>query len=323
MMPIRILLVEDNARWRKILRTHITSAVSEAEVCQATTFQAGSEILKLGGLSLLVTDIGLPPASDHVFGIQLVEQAFTEKVPCIVVSGTESVTKQHVRDLLLEYQAKDFFTKEELRSSPNRQRDFRELIRRWAVANSPLGTVGKTVSEPQQTHTPGTTRIEEARTVTVGRSGNGIYLKSAGLPNYPIPKGFPTNVFLLFAKNIADGLPDRVVDNKVLNQTIAEEGLDKAHQTLRDVMHDLREGLRNWSGMREKDWFRPDKKQGGYRLESIVKWEVEPGQEADFRDPHKVYLLLADPLTLQTNTPNRDQRLPAKPMRKPVDEDND
>jgi hypothetical protein len=58
-------------------------------------------------------------------------------VPCIVVSGEASVTKQHVRDILRgeNYQARDFFTKEELKSSPDKQREFQDLIRKSAVSS--------------------------------------------------------------------------------------------------------------------------------------------------------------------------------------------
>src|SRR4051794_32488700 len=101
MKTARVLLVEDNELWQTILRTQINLALPEAEPPRIVgTFQDGARELQQGGWDLVVTDIGLPPATGIVLGMQLVNLAKEVKVPCIVVSGTMAVTKAHVRQML-------------------------------------------------------------------------------------------------------------------------------------------------------------------------------------------------------------------------------
>src|SRR5207248_621831 len=160
--------------------------------------------LRQGRWNLLVTDIGFPPDTGSVLGMRLVHLAKEREVPCIVVSGTESVTKKHVVDMLLrpDYQARYFFTKQELQSSPDMQWQFEDLVRKEAtkkatnVPNSsgpqpllraaPSGSVGGGLDPPSR----------RARKVTVGIRVGCVYLSSENLPTLLIPSGLLTKVFL-------------------------------------------------------------------------------------------------------------------------------
>jgi DNA-binding response OmpR family regulator len=138
----KVLLVEDSEVWQAILQMHISEALPGSDPPQVVgTYQDGAHALRQAGWDLIVTDIGLPPDSGHVLGMQLVNLAKEADVPCIVVSGTEAVTKQLVRDLLVgeDYLARDFFSKEELRSSPAIQRRFQSLIRSITADESQVG----------------------------------------------------------------------------------------------------------------------------------------------------------------------------------------
>src|SRR5262245_18235962 len=101
MTTLKILLVEDNQEWQKILREKISMAlqgittISNFQIVDADQFDVAWELLnKEGPWHLLVTDIGLTlPDPRQKLGKQLVERAYDLQLPAIVVSGTEGLTK--------------------------------------------------------------------------------------------------------------------------------------------------------------------------------------------------------------------------------------
>ena len=302
MSPTRVLLVEDNTTWQTILETYIRMALPDSDLHVVATFQQGFNELNGRGWDLLVTDIGLPPDVGHVLGMQLVAIARKVKFPCIVVSGTESVTKQHVRDLLLgkDYQARDFFSKEELQSSPDKQRQFQELVRR------------STVSRPGVPVPPG-----PSRKVRIGIRDDCLYLGADGLENLPIPKGIPERVFVFFVQNVATGLPAKVVPNEVLNQAVGAGQEDVAEPFLHKTIKQLNDRFRSWAHLPDDQrWVVKGSGEHGYCLSTTdVEWELAKELADRLRETESIYYLLVDPHRLQGNTPNRDQRLPARPSR--------
>lgn len=123
MTIFKVLLVEDHQSWQDILRDKIRRALHAMghpdDVIEiAKTFDEAYQSLKENPWHLLVTDIGLGDlsTSQQKLGTQLVELANDLHVPAIAVSGTPPVTTQHVRDLLLDYGAADFFRKQEFDS---------------------------------------------------------------------------------------------------------------------------------------------------------------------------------------------------------------
>lgn len=134
MSAFRVLVVEDDPKWQRDLQKHITLALQDSEPPLVVgTFQDGLRELQKGGWKLLVTDIGLPPGSELILlGMELVRFAKEKNIACIVVSGTKSVTKSDVRRMLRDenYQAWDYFDKDDFDSSPEIQREFHHQIRR-------------------------------------------------------------------------------------------------------------------------------------------------------------------------------------------------
>ena len=92
MTVLRVLIVEDNKAWQKILQEDIQDALlqlgpSNTYLKVATTFEEGWEALTDGSpWHLVVTDIALPPNNEKL-GMELVEKSYILKVPVIVVSG--------------------------------------------------------------------------------------------------------------------------------------------------------------------------------------------------------------------------------------------
>ncbi len=119
MTHLRILLVEDEPNWQKILESKTHSALegighSEDTIKLVKTFAEAYDILQESHWHLLVTDIGLKDSSvsrRQKLGIQLVELASKQKIPVIVVSGTPVVNTQDVRDFFKEHDVSDYFKK--------------------------------------------------------------------------------------------------------------------------------------------------------------------------------------------------------------------
>jgi CheY-like chemotaxis protein len=343
----RVLLVEDSEVWQAILQMHISEALAGSAPAQVVgTFQDGARALRQEEWDLIVTDIGLPPDAGHVLGMQLVNLAKEAAVPCIVVSGTEAVTKQLVRDLLVgeDYRARDFFSKEELRSSPAIQRRFQSLIR---AITAEEGKAGPVPSEGQEQGPAATLRLSpepaggantasgqeqaatpQPRKVFIGILNACLYLGSEGLENLPIPKGPAEQAFLFFAQNVAAGLPAKVVNNSVLNKAVGAKGEDSADPFLRKTISQLNDRLRRWGPLREdRRWIIKGKGEHGYCLNTTdVQWEILKELKDSLRDAGSIYYLLIDPHKLQGNTPSKGQRLPAqsaRPKRAVEDDENE
>lgn len=336
MKTARVLLVEDSEVWQTILQMHIGEALPDSEPpLVAGTFQDGARALRQGGWDLVVTDIGLPPDVGHVLGMQLVTLAKEEAVPCIVVSGTEAVTKQLVRDLLVgeDYRARDFFSKEELRSSPTIQRRFQDLIREITAGGEgsrpsplrPSPSPGREAMSPATSE--GAVDTARPRAVSIGIRDAILYLGAEGLANLPIAKGPSERVFLFFAQNVATGLPAKVVGNCVLNAAVGVKGEDAADPFLRKTIKQLNDRLRHWAQLPEdRRWIVKGSGEHGYCLNTTdVRWDLSKEFKDSLRGPESIYYLLTDSRKLQENTPNRDQRLPDRPARpkRPVEDDED
>ncbi|MUG91862.1 hypothetical protein F7734_04990 [Scytonema sp. UIC 10036] len=119
MTHLRILLVEDDPNWQKILDSKIHSALegighSEDTIKLVKTFAEAYDILQKSHWHLLVTDIGLKDSSisrRQKLGVQLVELASQQRIPVIVVSGTPVVNTQDIRDFFKEHDVSDYFKK--------------------------------------------------------------------------------------------------------------------------------------------------------------------------------------------------------------------
>jgi CheY-like chemotaxis protein len=122
MEAFNVLLVEDNLSWKSILEDKLFRALdcssNHCFIKVVDTFDEAYENLKDNFWHLLVTDIGLGDSSrsPQKLGIQLVSLAHSRHIPAIAVSGTPVVTTSTVRDLLKEYGASDFFSKEDFNS---------------------------------------------------------------------------------------------------------------------------------------------------------------------------------------------------------------
>jgi CheY-like chemotaxis protein len=122
MAVLKVLLVEDHQEWQDILLERLNRALqdigraNDSKIQVVAKFEEAKEALnEEGPWHLLVTDIGLGPPHEArlKLGKQLAQYASDLQVPTIVVSGTEVLTRQEVRNLLIEYGALDFFSKPE------------------------------------------------------------------------------------------------------------------------------------------------------------------------------------------------------------------
>jgi CheY-like chemotaxis protein len=120
MAVLKVLLVEDHQEWQDILLERLNRALQDAgrandsKIRVVAKFEEAWEALnEEGPWHLLVTDIdlGSSPEAKQKLGKQLAQYASDLQVPTIVVSGTEVLTRQEVRDLLMKYGAIDFFSK--------------------------------------------------------------------------------------------------------------------------------------------------------------------------------------------------------------------
>ncbi len=117
MTRFRILIVEDDDEWQRILNDKVKTAVEEtghdAEITVVADFKSGWDQLgRAGRWTLLISDIGLPGNhSESRMGKLLVERARDKLIPCIVVSGTGELTPADTAQLLEELGARYFFWK--------------------------------------------------------------------------------------------------------------------------------------------------------------------------------------------------------------------
>ena len=120
MNDLRILLVEDNLNWQKILHAKVDQALQNIDhsgiVRLCPTFAEAWQALAFDGpWHLLITDIGLGEdsyVSEQKLGIQLADRARELQLSCIVVSGTLAITSRDVRNLLMKHKVHDFFSKQ-------------------------------------------------------------------------------------------------------------------------------------------------------------------------------------------------------------------
>jgi|GEM_PF-2772925 len=114
MKTFKVLLVEDDGPWQKILRADIQDALSgidwvSAYIRSAATFDEGWEALQEENTwNLLVTDIGFP-SEQEMFGKALVERSHRLQIPTIVISAI--ATSDDVRNFLRVNKIYDFFSK--------------------------------------------------------------------------------------------------------------------------------------------------------------------------------------------------------------------
>ena len=116
MTHFKILVVEDESPWQKIVQDNIIIALEnmkheEYDIKLIETFEQAYQSLEEGSWDLLITDIGLGKSEAQKLGKQLVKLAHNRSVPAIVVSGTEYLNRAEVRELLKKLGAYDFFYK--------------------------------------------------------------------------------------------------------------------------------------------------------------------------------------------------------------------
>ena len=112
MAILKILLVEDNLSWQKILESKICRALeglgykdSDYIIKIVDTFDEAFQALQESNWHLLVTDIELKDSSttkQEKLGTELVPVAHNRNVPTLTVAGTTP----------LNYPNEDYFTKE-------------------------------------------------------------------------------------------------------------------------------------------------------------------------------------------------------------------
>ena len=119
MSPFKILLVEDEASWRDILKDYLKLALKNIEYPEnpiqiiGTYDEAKKALENDGPWDLLVVDIRLG-SQKNTFGKFLVKRAYELIIPTIVVSG--EITVSDVRNFLKEYEVNDCFSKEDFAS---------------------------------------------------------------------------------------------------------------------------------------------------------------------------------------------------------------
>lgn len=116
MTVFKILLVEDDESWQKILPGKICNAIqnidnADCDIKVIDNFNEAYIALDENSWNLLVTDIGLGELEAQKLGKQLVQIAHKLSVPSIVVSGTKHLNRGEVRELLKKLGACDFFDK--------------------------------------------------------------------------------------------------------------------------------------------------------------------------------------------------------------------
>ena len=121
---IRVLLVEDNPGDAGLIRRMLRSVVTEGavELRHVTEFATGIELLRSGGVDVLLLDLELPGST----GFETVANALTvaPQVPVIVLTGTDAT--QTILECI-KAGAKDYFVKS--RIDPQR---LTEVIKRYA-----------------------------------------------------------------------------------------------------------------------------------------------------------------------------------------------
>lgn len=117
-MKYKILLVEDNLSWQKILDGKIRRAVqnmtdADCDIKLVDNFDEAYKAIEENSWDLLVTDIGLgnDELQPQKLGKQIAEIAHEKDITTIVVSGTDHLNPMDVRDFLTILGASDFFYK--------------------------------------------------------------------------------------------------------------------------------------------------------------------------------------------------------------------
>ena len=118
MLGLKILLVEDNSSWQKILQSKITSALQnigrdDYNIEVIEYFDEAFQILQESFWDLLVTDIKLRDSSAKTrekLGTQLIPIAQKNKIPAIAVTGTSILITEEDEELLAN-EASDVFRK--------------------------------------------------------------------------------------------------------------------------------------------------------------------------------------------------------------------
>ena len=108
MVGLKILLVEDNKSWQKILQNKISCALqnigcTDYIIKVVEYFDEASRILQESIWDLLVTDIKLRDSSTknrEKLGTQLVPIAQQKKIPAIAVTGTSILITEEDKELL-------------------------------------------------------------------------------------------------------------------------------------------------------------------------------------------------------------------------------
>jgi hypothetical protein len=343
MRAIKVLIVEDSGPWHLIHQIHLKQALPDSEPpIIENDFVKGNDALRGGHWSLLIADIGLPPDSKHVLGMQLVGTAREVKVPCIVVSGTRQVTRELVRDLTDpegDYRVRGFFTKKELERSTEKQRKFQDLVRKIVGSDNsahplplpPTQSAGA-VAQPPPPPPPSSLRV------TIGFIDTCYYIESGNLPQLLIEDPLREKIFLFIVRNLHMKVPTKVIPNTVLNKLVCEPEAETASQPLRTAINHLNDWLFDWAKVPKKQrstdrrWILGGgKREHGYRLNTIdVQWDLSEDVEDFLQRGKSPWDLVTDRITRENKsvragpagssieqTPaDKDQRLPAQPKRK-------
>lgn len=313
MKLVRILVVEDLVEWLDRLCFFVKTAVPNSDLKTAATFPLALQALTGEHWDLLVTDVGLPPDDGYVLGKLLVGRAKELRVPCVVVSGTDKVTKADVRDILIDYDARNFFTKDELLTT-HKQLEFQNMVRE-CTNSTILIAVAEGLESPSM----------REREITIGIRSERLYLSSAGLGDFLIPEGPMTNAFLFFARNVCDAVPTKIVKHEVLNEVVGEVRDQKASQPLRNAINKLNQMFTKWVGLETKTrWIIRGMGESGYCLNSKdIEWKIDKELRKHLIGGRTLYDVLVDPHKMATNTPDREHRLPARARRPQIDTEND
>jgi hypothetical protein len=161
------------------------------------------------------------------------------------------------------------------------------------------------------------------KTIIIKMDKDEPLLHARGRPPLSLPRKLLW-FFTPFLKNVADNHPERFVQWPDLYDSLGQTDEDrtKASKKVRNALRDLRKAVNELG--RPPDgglWIVTKKARKGCRLNISCDWRADKAVKSEY-GTHGLRGL-TDPGTMEENTPDRNQRLPAHPRRKHRKSDGD